>query len=225
MYNEERFKRQPASLYGADGFLERHQIEDELLPKLRAVCESSGTDREPSRPSFPSVEHSQFQPVPSASATASPAPMVEARSSIEPPVPVVLPPEPPVVEPDPPKRVEVAPPSAEGHSITPQAKAPAPDSNRQPSTTSADPRNESALRLARIIVSDIALYNTKPVDEGVLQGTFFDLLRSEIEEGRRLYQERCSPELSGGTDYFQQTLEQFVETRRRLLQRRDSAAA
>jgi hypothetical protein len=89
----------------------------------------------------------------------------------------------------------------------------------------ADPAQEAALRLARIIVSDIALYNAKKVDEGVLKGTFFDVLRHEIEEGRRLFEERLPPELASGADLFQQTLEQFVATRKQLLQRNNPAAA
>jgi hypothetical protein len=69
------------------------------------------------------------------------------------------------------------------------------------------------------------LYNAKKVDEGILKGTFFDLLRTEIDEGRRLYEERRDPSLQGAVDLFQQTLEQFVATRRELLNRSRPAAA
>jgi hypothetical protein len=88
-----------------------------------------------------------------------------------------------------------------------------------------NPAQEAALRLARIIVSDIALYNAKKVDEGILNGTFFDLLRSEVEEGRKLYEERKGSGLATTVDLFQQTLEQFVATRRELLRRNRQAAA
>lgn len=81
------------------------------------------------------------------------------------------------------------------------------------------------MRLARIIVSDIALYNAKKVDEGILNGTFFDVLRAEIEEGRKLYEERKGSGLTTTADLFQQTLEQFVATRRELLKRSRPAAA
>ena len=53
---------------------------------------------------------------------------------------------------------------------------------------------EKARRLARNIVSDIALYNQSKVEEGVQDGTFFELLAKEIGEGRRLFKERF-PEL------------------------------
>jgi uncharacterized membrane protein len=65
----------------------------------------------------------------------------------------------------------------------------------------------------------------KKVDEGVLSGAFFEVLRPEIEEGRRLYEERKSSDLPRDVDYFQQTLEQFVATRKQLLQRNNAAAA
>jgi hypothetical protein len=94
-----------------------------------------------------------------------------------------------------------------------------------PVSKPSDPGREAALRLARIIISDIALYNTKKVDESVLQGTFFDVMSHEIGEGRRLYEERRPPDLPRTVDLFQQTLDQFVATRKQLLQRNNQAAA
>jgi len=88
----------------------------------------------------------------------------------------------------------------------------------------SNPAEEAALRLARIIVSDIALYNAKKVDEGILNGTFFDLLRTEIEEGRKLYEERKGAGLTTTLDLFRRTLDQFVATRRELLKRNRPAA-
>ena len=43
---------------------------------------------------------------------------------------------------------------------------------------------ELAFRLARAIVSDIALYNQKKVREGIEKDCIFDLLNEELEEGR-----------------------------------------
>lgn len=187
IHNKARYRRQPGNLFGADDFIERHQIEGELVGKVTSLC----------RPGAPAAA-----PAPE---PAGPPPVREVRTpvvSIAPPFPTAVRP------PDPAPKAAAQPLSV----AAPVAKA-------------ANPGQEAALRLARIIVSDIALYNAKKVDEGVLGGAFFEVLRAEIEEGRRLYEERKSSDLPRDVDYFQQTLEQFVATRKQLLQRNNAAAA
>jgi len=63
-----------------------------------------------------------------------------------------------------------------------------------------------ARRIARAVVSDIALYNAKKVEEGVRNDTLFDLLKKEIEEGQGYYLSRVDPEISKSTNYFDQAL-------------------
>jgi hypothetical protein len=63
-----------------------------------------------------------------------------------------------------------------------------------------------ARRIARAVVSDIALYNAKKVEEGVRNDTLFDLLKAEIEEGQGYYQSRVDPEIEKSTNYFDQAL-------------------
>lgn len=63
-----------------------------------------------------------------------------------------------------------------------------------------------ARRIARAVVSDIALYNVKKVEEGVRNDTLFDLLREEIEEGEGYYLSRVDPEIAKNTNYFEQAL-------------------
>ena len=46
---------------------------------------------------------------------------------------------------------------------------------------------ELARRLARTIVSDIALYNQAKVKEGIEHDDLFDVLKDEIEEGGGSY--------------------------------------
>lgn len=65
---------------------------------------------------------------------------------------------------------------------------------------------EVARRIARAVVSDIALYNAKKVEEGIARDTLFDLLKSEIEEGRTYYNGRIDPEIAGSTNYFNEAL-------------------
>lgn len=59
-----------------------------------------------------------------------------------------------------------------------------------------------ARRIARAVVSDIALYNAKKVEEGIAKDNLFDLLKSEIEEGRNYYLSRVDPEVVKSTNYF-----------------------
>jgi len=52
-----------------------------------------------------------------------------------------------------------------------------------------------AFRLARAIVSDIALYNQEKVKEGIKNDSIFDVLADELREGREHFNTRVSPEL------------------------------
>jgi len=66
--------------------------------------------------------------------------------------------------------------------------------------------SDVARRIARAVVSDIALYNAKKVEEGIGNDTLFDLLKAEIEEGRTYYISRIDPEIARSTNYFNQAL-------------------
>lgn len=74
-----------------------------------------------------------------------------------------------------------------------------------------------AQRLARIIVSDIALYNQDLVEEGVRNGTFFVLLAAEVQEGRRLFNERIGKLIPQCEGILEQAFNTFIERRRREL--------
>ena len=54
----------------------------------------------------------------------------------------------------------------------------------------------SAQRLARTIASDILLYNSEKVERGIKEDNLFELLESELNEGRELYRSRVSQELA-----------------------------
>jgi response regulator RpfG family c-di-GMP phosphodiesterase len=74
-----------------------------------------------------------------------------------------------------------------------------------------------ARRLARIIVTDIALYNQKKVEDGIMNGTFYDLLADDIQEGRRLYNERFPEDIREGTSYLEEAFEEFISRKKREL--------
>jgi len=54
---------------------------------------------------------------------------------------------------------------------------------------------DQAKRLARAIVSDIALYNTEKVESGIRNDNIFDVLQKELEEGRQHFYSRVVPAL------------------------------
>jgi len=54
---------------------------------------------------------------------------------------------------------------------------------------------EAARRLSRAIVSDVALYNQPKVQEGIQNDNLFEILEEELDEGRKLYNSRVSPEI------------------------------
>lgn len=62
---------------------------------------------------------------------------------------------------------------------------------------------EQAKRLARAILSDVAMYNKEKVENGIKDDNIFDALKEELEEGRQHFLSRVSadvnPELIYGT--------------------------
>ena len=60
---------------------------------------------------------------------------------------------------------------------------------------------EAAKRLSRAIVSDVALYNQAKVKEGIENDNLFEVLEEELEEGRKLFLTRVSPEIAEKNDY------------------------
>ena len=76
---------------------------------------------------------------------------------------------------------------------------------------------EKAKRLARIIVSDIVLYNEDLIEEGIRNGNFYKLLEKEIDEGREYYKERVAKEIYEKTDFIKEYFEKFISKKKREL--------
>jgi response regulator RpfG family c-di-GMP phosphodiesterase len=83
-----------------------------------------------------------------------------------------------------------------------------------------EPREyDEARRLARLILSDIVIYNAAKVERGIRENNFFDVLKDEIEEGRQYYESRVPFRVRQDTEIFNETLQQFVNMKREELQR------
>jgi len=76
---------------------------------------------------------------------------------------------------------------------------------------------EKAKRFARIIISDIALYNQRLVEEGIRNDNFYTLLESDIEEGRNLYNSRVLPEIRSRGDFYKEAIDDFIQKKRKAM--------
>lgn len=63
-----------------------------------------------------------------------------------------------------------------------------------------------AFRLARAIISDIALYNQEKVQEGIKNDSIFDLLNDELTEGREHFYSRVSSDIPDRDHLFDRAI-------------------
>jgi hypothetical protein len=69
-----------------------------------------------------------------------------------------------------------------------------------------DAAHDEARRLARLLVSEIQLYNQEEVAEGRRNSDIYERLKDDIDRSRQLYEERVDPGIRESTDYFYQEL-------------------
>jgi hypothetical protein len=67
-------------------------------------------------------------------------------------------------------------------------------------------KHEEAQRFARLLVSEIRLYNEAKVKQGQKSRDLYDLLRDDIERSRQLYRERVAENIRVSTNYFNDEL-------------------
>ncbi|MBI5642796.1 MAG: hypothetical protein HY954_04910 [Deltaproteobacteria bacterium] len=65
---------------------------------------------------------------------------------------------------------------------------------------------DAAFRLARTIISDIALYNREKILSGIKNDNIFDLLEKELNEGLELYKSRVDPELDKKNNFYNRAI-------------------
>ena len=62
--------------------------------------------------------------------------------------------------------------------------------------------HEDAKRFARLVVSEIKLYNEAKVNEGRRNKDIYERLKEDIERGRQMYADRVAPHVRDSTNYF-----------------------
>lgn len=97
------------------------------------------------------------------------------------------------------------------------APAPEPPRPAQPVMSVPTPTSETeqrahndARRFARLLVSEIKLYNAAKVNEGRRSFDLYDRLKDEIDRSRKVYDKRVSPAVATRFDYFYDELVQTL---------------
>ncbi|HEX8686873.1 MAG TPA: GAF domain-containing protein [Pyrinomonadaceae bacterium] len=179
--------------------------------------EPAAREPQPARPEPPPSPVFGFEPQPVAA-----EPRREPESSFE---SETTPPERfPSAQPEPPP-----PPAPEADFSRPEsftAAPPAPEPSAQPASPLATSRrygsmdmdfpvevaederrfHNEARRFARLLVSEIKLYNEQKVREGRDASDLYERLREDIDRSRQMYDTRVRPEVSSRYDYFDHEL-------------------
>lgn len=80
---------------------------------------------------------------------------------------------------------------------------------------------EYARRLARIILSDIVVYNQERMDEYILSDSFYTELSNEIDEGREYFLSKIPSDRPEFHEIYQITIDEFVKRKKRELERNE----
>jgi DNA-binding response OmpR family regulator len=206
IHDKTRYKREPESLYGAQDYIERHHIQDQLIAKIQRILEGRNATTPAPELVRPSSQVSTDVPTSALDETVAAIPpqkaeRLEQAMSVENVFDRMVEEE----------RKPVPHPTGSPEIKKPQAK---PEMLGDPAAHAA------AKRFARIIISDIALYNQRALEDGIQNGTIYEVLRDEIEEGRKLYEARVPSEIVSSTDYYQEAIDDFVRKRKLEMEKR-----
>jgi len=142
-----------------------------------------------SKPAFTMPETDFAAPAPPSPSAASF--MTTAIPAIEAPR-FPSPPPPPAPERDERPSTQYIPPSNIARGGTPTSGPPADDSRK----------HDEARRFARLLVSEIKLYNEPKVDAGRKNKDLYERLREDIDRSRQMYDERITEDVRKNSNYF-----------------------
>lgn len=63
-------------------------------------------------------------------------------------------------------------------------------------------KHDEARRFARLLVSEIKLYNETKVDQGRKNKDLYERLKEDIDRSRQMYDERIAEQVRKGSNYF-----------------------
>ena len=212
IHREDRYRRAPNEIYGADFYIESPSLPGALVEWLGRIgfeLRSKGASTPAPAPTPPPIEAPRSEATSAAKDPAVDAAALggvarsEATSS----------------EPSEAPNARLTPGNqalaAEGRSAPrssgpPEgARRPAPETPTQPKPIgrigTPDPlaaERAQAERLARIIVSDIVLYNEEKFSAAVRNGGVLETMRDELAEGRALFRERIDVQVRDERDFL-----------------------
>ena len=176
-----------------------------------AVQPAAPAEVAPEQPSYtPAAEYDEISPVVEESAPPAEVVAVEAQ-----PEPQHVEPEPYVAEIE---TASVEAPVEIAAELAPPVEAPAPATTPRrrygadvelPVEVASDEErrlHSDARRFARLLVSEIKLYNEQKVADGRSQGDLYQRLREYIDRSREMYDKRVKPEVAQSYDYFHHEL-------------------
>ncbi|HVS15014.1 MAG TPA: GAF domain-containing protein [Thermoanaerobaculia bacterium] len=102
-----------------------------------------------------------------------------------------------------------APPAPIGREVVPPSDIEGPGwafAGSRRGGSDLDHAHEEAKRLARLLVSELQLYNEEEIDEGRRQGNVYRFLKEHIDKSLMLYEERVDDQIRQTTDYFREEL-------------------
>ena len=106
-----------------------------------------------------------------------------------------------------------APPPPPAPAWKPDAAAPAPAAAGAPrrlagplARAEGDERREEARRFAKLLVSEIKLYNERAVQEGREKGNLYERLKEDIDRSRQMYDERIPEDVRSSSNFFYEEL-------------------
>lgn len=176
------------------------------LVSLRARTSEGAPQPKPAAAPEQAAKPTPVPPVaPVPPVTAAPLRTEEVRP-VPQPVHVPAPDVTPHREPPPVAPAEEVPPPAYFRPTTPQAEAPTPVPAPPVPAASVSGDEEKAhndaRRFARLLVSEIKLYNEQKVGDGRRTGDLYDRLKEDIDRSRQMYEKRVTPSVAAKFDYF-----------------------
>ncbi len=186
IHDRERYRRPPSDLYGADAYVERPRLAEQLYSALRELGLPLG-EPQPRPPAPPPAPRPVVPPPQAREARAQRA---AAERSPEGPMPQA-------------REARAQRAAGERSSESPAAQRGAAERG----STRLDPAEvEKAERLARIVVSDIVLYNVEKFEAGVAAGDVLSALSAELQEGRGLFRQRIDAAVRDARDFLAEEL-------------------
>jgi len=200
IHHRERYRRAPGEIYGADAYVDGPELPAGLLPLLARGGVGVGQAQDSAR--VPLAARSPAASLQSGAEERASAPARPAQDSA---------------------RVPLAARSAQDSARVPLAARPASpglQTGAEERVTPLAPRRDGldderakAERLARIVVSDIVLYNEERFAAAVRGGNVLQAMSAELAEGRQLFEERIDARVRGERDYLKDELMRRAQAR------------